>query len=171
MSLVYRVYVQKRNEFAVEAMEIYNNLKEQLKIESLNKLDVVYRYDIQGVSKEAFDQGVNIILSEPMVDDVLLEDYPIENKKVFAIEYLPGQYDQRADACEQCFQLLTGEKNVKVKYAKLIVLNGEVTDKEVEKIEENKEEVEQEKETNEVIEKAEEIVEEINAEEDLNSGE
>ena len=60
MSLVYRVYVQKRNEFAVEAMEIYNNLKEQLKIESLNKLDVVYRYDIQGVSKEAFDQGVNI---------------------------------------------------------------------------------------------------------------
>ena len=134
MSLVYRVYVQKRNEFAVEAMEIYNNLKEQLKIESLNKLDVVYRYDIQGVSKEAFDQGVNIILSEPMVDDVLLEDYPIENKKVFAIEYLPGQYDQRADACEQCFQLLTGEKNVKVKYAKLIVLNGEVTDKEVEKI-------------------------------------
>ena len=55
MSLVYRVYVQKRNEFAVEAMEIYNNLKEQLKINSLNKLDVVYRYDIQGVSKEAFD--------------------------------------------------------------------------------------------------------------------
>ncbi len=134
MSLVYRVYVQKRKEFAVEAMEIYNNLKEQLKINSLNKLDVVYRYDIQGVSKEAFDQGVNIILSEPMVDDVLLEDYPIENKKVFAIEYLPGQYDQRADACEQCFQLLTGEKNVKVKYAKLIVLNEEVSDKELEKI-------------------------------------
>ena len=134
MSLVYRVYVQKRKEFAVEAMEIYNNLKEQLKINSLNKLDVVYRYDIQGVSREAFDQGVNIILSEPMVDDVLLEDYPIENKKVFAIEYLPGQYDQRADACEQCFQLLTGEKNVKVKYAKLIVLNEEVSDKELENI-------------------------------------
>ena len=134
MSLVYRVYVQKRNEFAVEAMEIYNNLKEELKINSLSKLEVVYRYDIQGVSKEAFDQGVNIILSEPMVDDVVLEDYPTENKKVFAIEYLPGQYDQRADACEQCFQLLTGEKNVKVKYAKLIVLNGEVSDAEVEKI-------------------------------------
>ena len=63
MSLVYRVYVQKRNEFAVEAMEIYNNLKEELKINSLSKLEVVYRYDIQGVSKEAFDQGVNIILS------------------------------------------------------------------------------------------------------------
>ena len=134
MSLVYRVYVQKRNEFAVEAMEIYNNLKEELKINSLSKLEVVYRYDIQGVSKEAFDQGVNIILSEPMVDDVVLEDYPTENKKVFAIEYLPGQYDQRADACEQCFQLLTGEKNVKVKYAKLIVLNGEVSDAEVERI-------------------------------------
>ena len=134
MSLVYRVYVQKRNEFAVEAKEIFNNLKEELKIESLTSLDVAYRYDIQGVSKEAFDQGVNIILSEPMVDDVLLEDYPTDNKKVFAIEYLPGQYDQRADACEQCFQLLTNEKNVKVKYAKLIVLNGEVSDEEVLKI-------------------------------------
>ena len=116
MSLVYRVYVQKRNEFAVEAMEIYNNLKEELKINSLSKLEVVYRYDIQGVSKEAFDQGVNIILSEPMVDGVVLEDYPTENKKVFAIEYLPGQYDQRADACEQCLKILANE-NVKVKCA------------------------------------------------------
>jgi len=134
VSLVYRVYVQKRNEFAVEAKEIYNNLKEELKINSLTSLDVAYRYDIQGVSKEAFDRGVNIILSEPMVDDVLLEDYPTDNKKVFAIEYLPGQYDQRADACEQCFQLLTNEKNVKVKYAKLIVLNYEVNEEELLKI-------------------------------------
>ncbi len=134
MNLVYRVFVQKRKEFAVEAMEIYNNLKSELKINNLSSLDVVYRYDIQGLTEDAFNNGVNIILSEPMVDDVYLENYNDINKKVFAIEYLPGQYDQRADACEQCFQLLTGEKNVKVKYAKLIVLNNEVSDDNVLKI-------------------------------------
>ena len=134
MNKVYRVFVQKRKEFAVEAVEIYNNLKTELKIEGLKDLKVAHRYDIQGVSDEAFEQGVNIILSEPMVDDVILEDYEITNEKAFAIEYLPGQYDQRADACEQCFQLLTGEKNVKVKYAKLIVLSGEISDKEINKI-------------------------------------
>ena len=69
-----------------------------------------------------------------MVDEVIFEDYPLENRKAFAIEFLPGQYDQRADACEQCFQLLTGEKNVKVKSAKLYVLEGNVSDEEVDKI-------------------------------------
>ena len=133
MNKVYRVFVQKRDEFAVESMEIYNHLKTELKINGLQSLTVAHRYDIQGVSEEAFNKGVDIILSEPMVDDIILEEYK-SNDQVFAIEYLPGQYDQRADACEQCFQLLTGEKNVKVKYAKLIVLKGEVNDKELLKI-------------------------------------
>ena len=84
MSKVYRVYVEKRKDFAVESVEMFNQLKTELKIEGLQSVSIAHRYDIQGVSKEAFDQGVNIILSEPMVDDVLLEDYPIENKKVFA---------------------------------------------------------------------------------------
>jgi len=131
---VYRVFVQKRKEFAVEAVEIYNHLKSELKIEGLKSLNIAHRYDIQGVSEQAFNQGVDIILREPMVDDYILEDYPTSDKVVFAIEYLPGQYDQRADACEQCFQLLTGEKNVKVKCAKLIVLTGDITEKELKKI-------------------------------------
>ena len=134
MNKVYRVFVQKRKEFAVEAVEIYNHLKSELKIEGLKSLNIAHRYDIQGVSEQAFNQGIDIILREPMVDDVILEDYPFDDKIVFAIEYLPGQYDQRADACEQCFQLLTGEKNVKVKCAKLIVLQGEVSEKELNKI-------------------------------------
>lgn len=134
MSKVYRIFVKKRNEFAVEAMEIYNNLNSELKINNLSTLDVVYRYDIQGLSEEAFNEGINTILSEPMVDDVYLEKYNVSEKKVFAIEYLPGQYDQRADACEQCFQLLTAEKNVKVKYAKLIAVNNEVSEEDIEKI-------------------------------------
>ena len=132
--MVYRVFVYKRDLYAVEATEIYNNLKTQLKIEGLTSLKVVHRYDIQGVSKQALQEGINTILSEPMVDDVVLDEYVDEDATIFAIEYLPGQYDQRADACEQCYQLLTGEKNVKVKCAKLIVLKGTISNDELIKI-------------------------------------
>ena len=134
MSKVYRVFVEKRKDYAVEAVELLHNIKHQLKITGLEDLKVVNRYDVQGVSVGALNEGINIILSEPMVDDVLLENYPITNEIVFAIEYLPGQYDQRADACEQCFQLLTGEKNVIVKCAKLIVLKGNINELELGKI-------------------------------------
>ncbi len=132
MSKVYRVYVEKRKDYAVEADEILNNLRTQLKLDTLTSLSVVNRYDVQGVSVDVLNQGIPTILSEPMVDDIYKEEYPVSvGAKIFAIEFLPGQYDQRADACEQCFQLLTGEKNVKVKCAKLIVLIGELTDEQV----------------------------------------
>jgi len=135
MSQVYRIYVEKRKEYAVEADEILNNLKTQLKMNTITSLSVVNRYDVQGVSEDVLNQGISTILSEPMVDDVYREEYPVSvGATVFAIEFLPGQYDQRADACEQCFQLLTGEKNVKVKCAKLIVLMGELDDVQVTKI-------------------------------------
>lgn len=135
MSRVYRVYVEKRKDYAVEADEILNNLRTQLKLDTLTSLSVVNRYDVQGVSCDVLDEGIPTILSEPMVDDVYKEEYPISvGAKVFAIEYLPGQYDQRADACEQCFQLLTGEKNVKVKCARLIVLVGELSDQDVKRV-------------------------------------
>ena len=136
MNKVYRIFVEKREQFAVEAKEVLHTLKTQLKIEALKDLKVVNRYDVQGVNEEALKEGISIILSEPMVDDVILEDY--KNAKsyddkavIFGIEYLPGQYDQRADACEQCFQLLTGEKNVKVKCAKIIVLYGDLANDDV----------------------------------------
>ena len=133
MNKVYRVYVEKRKEYAVEAVEILNNLKTQLKIDNLVDLKVINRYDVCGVDEKTLQKGVNIILSEPMVDDVYFEDYPSKGY-VFAIEYLPGQYDQRADACEQCFQLLTEEKNVKVKCAKVIDLCGNLTKEDINKI-------------------------------------
>ena len=134
MNKVYRIYVEKRKEYAVEADEILNNLKTQLKMDALTSLIVVNRYDVQGVSVDVLEQGIPTILSEPMVDDVYKEEYPIGDAKTFAIEFLPGQYDQRADACEQCFQLLTGEKSVKVKCAKLIVLHGDMNDTDVKRI-------------------------------------
>ena len=134
MNKVNRVYVEKRKEYAVEALEILNNLKVQLKLDNLNNLRVINRYDVQGVNEKTLKEGISIILSEPMVDDVYLEDYPLNGNRAFAIEFLPGQYDQRADACEQCFQLLTGEKTVKVKCAKLIVLEGDITSSDEDKI-------------------------------------
>ena len=135
MSKVYRVYVEKREEFKVEAKETLNNLRTQLKLNNLEDLDIVNRYDVQGVTEEVLNKGIQTILSEPMVDDVYLEDYPSADAKVFAIEFLPGQYDQRADACEQCFQLLTGEKNVKVRSAKLYVFKGDIDESELKRIE------------------------------------
>lgn len=134
MNKVYRIYVEKRKDYAVEAKEILENLKTQLKMDHLENVSVVNRYDVQGVSIDVLNQAIPTILSEPMVDDVYKEEYPIQDQRVFAIEYLPGQYDQRADACEQCFQLLTGEKSVKVKCAKLIVLTGELNDEDMKHI-------------------------------------
>lgn len=134
MNKVYRIYVEKRKEYAVEADEILNNLKTQLKLDKVSSLKVVNRYDVQGISEDVLNQGIPTILSEPMVDDIYREEYPVHDEKIFAIEYLPGQYDQRADACEQCFQLLTGEKNVKVKCAKLIVLSGDLSDEDVKRV-------------------------------------
>ena len=134
MNKVYRIFVEKRDQFAVEAKELTQTLKTELKIENLISLKVINRYDVQGVNEEALKEGISIILSEPMVDDVILDEYKItqnDETHIFGIEYLPGQYDQRADACEQCFQLLTGEKNVKVKCAKIIVLNGKLTEEDV----------------------------------------
>ena len=133
MSKVYRVYVEKRKDFAVEADEIFENLKTQLKLSNLEGVSVVNRYDVQGITKEVLEQGVDTILAEPMVDDVYYEEYPTEDI-VFGIEYLPGQYDQRADACEQCYQLLTGEKGVKVKCARLVVLKGNLSEADVTRV-------------------------------------
>ena len=135
MNKVYRVYVEKRPAFAVEADEVLNSLRTQLKLNNLEKVAIVNRYDVQGVNEEVLNQGINTILSEPMVDDVYLEDYPSEGRRVFAIEFLPGQYDQRADACEQCFALLTENNDVKVRCAKLVVLSGNISDEELTKIE------------------------------------
>lgn len=134
MSKVYRVYVEKRKENAVEAAKIKNQLIEELKMTNIEALSIVHRYDVQGVSEEVLNQAIPTILSEPMVDDVYLEDYPIQDEKVFAIEFLPGQYDQRADSTEQCFEILTGTATVKVKCARLFVIGGNVSDEDIVRI-------------------------------------
>ena len=128
MSKIYRVYVKKREEYAVEAQELFNNIKNQLKIKGLTGVRVINRYDVGNISYDVLNQGINTILSEPMVDDVYLEEYDACGNRVFGIEYLEGQYDQRADATEQCFAILTSNRDVKVKCARLIELMGDISE-------------------------------------------
>ena len=122
MSEVKRIYVEKRTAYATEANEIKHNLIEQLGLD-IKTLRIINRYDVQGISDDILAQGINTILSEPMVDDVYQEDFPkSDDEAVFAIEFLPGQYDQRADSCEQCFAILTGNTTAKVKCARVFAI-------------------------------------------------
>lgn len=134
MKKVYRVYVEKRKENAVEAEAIKSQLVEELNLTAIDSLSIINRYDIQGVSEEVLNEAIPTILSEPMVDDVYLEDISFTDGKFFAIEYLPGQYDQRADSTEQCFQILTGSNSVKVKCARVFKFVGNLTDENIETI-------------------------------------
>ena len=120
---VRRVFVEKRKEYAVEAQEIRQDIEVQLGI-TLEDLRIIHRYDIQGVTKEMLNEAVPTILSEPMVDHVFLETLSTKGGWEFAIEYLPGQYDQRADSCQQCFAILTGNTKIKVRCAKVYILES-----------------------------------------------
>lgn len=122
MNSVKRIYVEKRKQYASEAKKIKDTLIEQLDLD-ITELRIINRYDIQGVNQEILDQGINTILSEPMVDVVYLEEFPKnDEEEVFAIEYLPGQYDQRADSCQQCFTILASNTSVKIKCARVFVI-------------------------------------------------
>ncbi len=133
MNKVYRVYVKKQKAYAVEANELLENIKTQLKLDNLKDLEVINRYDIEGVSEENLNKAIPTILSEPMVDEVYLDEYDFSNH-AFAVEFLPGQYDQRADATKQCFEILGQDGEVKVKFAKVINLFGELSEEDVLKI-------------------------------------
>ena len=131
---VYRIFVKKQKDHATEASALMHDLKTQLELEQLNDLEIINRYDIEGVDAENLKAAIPTILSEPMVDEVYEEEYQSKGY-TFAIEYLPGQYDQRADATEQCFAILTGQTGVKVHYARVIDLIGDLSEADIKKIE------------------------------------
>ncbi len=114
---VNRIYVEKKPGFRSQANSLKEDLNEQLKL-NIKDLRIVNCYDVTGVDEAVLQEGLKTILSEPMVDDTYQETFPIKaNELVFGVEPLPGQYDQRADSCKQCFQILTGEDKVNVKTA------------------------------------------------------
>ncbi len=128
---VRRIYVEKKKGFDVEAQGLHNKFKDILGINGLQGVRLINRYDISGISKDEYLASRNTIFSEPPVDKVYDEVLDIEAMdRMFAMEYLPGQYDQRADSAAQCVQLITQNEKPNVRTAKIIVLQGNITDSE-----------------------------------------
>ena len=135
MSGVIRVFVEKKAGFDVEAQQIRTDLAENLGIRLIEDLRLVNRYDISGITGEEFLAARDTIFSEPNVDSVYEETYPLpEGYAAFAMEYLPGQYDQRADSAAQCIQLLTQGERPQVASAKLVAVKGKLTGGQLEQI-------------------------------------
>ena len=128
--IVRRVFVEKKREFAVEAHGMLSDLRQNLSLDSLKNVRIINRYDVTGISDEEYAKARDLIFSEPPVDNCYDEKIEFEPEaRVFAIEYLPGQYDQRADSTEECISILTQKARPTVKTAKLIVLEGDISDK------------------------------------------
>ena len=135
MPNVIRLFVEKRPGMNVLAKETMADLRNNLGLKAIEDLRYVNRYDIEGLTREEFDKAKNIILSEPNQDVIYEEFLPVEEGwKVFAMEYLPGQYDQRADSAEQCVQLLTQGEKCKILTARVIAVKGNISDDELEAI-------------------------------------
>ena len=132
---VYRIYVEKKPEFAVEANSLIGGIKSALGLENLTGLRVINRYDAEGLSREDFDLAAPVVFSEPAVD-VTYDHLPAvkADEFVFAVEYLPGQFDQRADSCAQCISLLTGGKRPTIKSARIYIVSGKLTEAELDQI-------------------------------------
>ena len=132
--MVFRVYVEKRSGFAVEAQQLLHELKEILGMSALTSVRVINRYDVEGISQELFQTAVQTVLSEPPVDNTY--DYlPINTSEhVFAIEFLPGQFDQRAQSASECIQLISQGERPQVRSAKVIALSGNLSEKDIETI-------------------------------------
>ena len=123
MGEVKRIFVEKRDGFDVEASNLSADLRNNLGLSAIEKVRIINRYDISGLEGENFERAKNTILSETNADIVYDEVLPEDKDfRVFAMEYLPGQYDQRADSAAQCVQLLTQGERPKVVSAKLIAV-------------------------------------------------
>ena len=131
---VFRIYVEKKPEFAVEAKSVLSDVQTALRL-NITGLRILNRYDADKLSQEDFEMSVNTVFSEPAVD-VTYSEMPvlINNERVFAVEYLPGQFDQRADSCEQCIQILTQKDRCRVKNARVYIVEGRITDEDFDRL-------------------------------------
>ena len=128
MGKVFRCYVEKKPGFDVEAGHLLGELKGTLGLEGLTGLRVIRRYDVEGVEQGAYEAARTTILSEPQVDRLWDETMPEADGSLLAVEALPGQYDQRADSCAQCIQMLTGGERPTVRAATVYVLSGTLSE-------------------------------------------
>ena len=130
--MVYRIYVEKQPAHAVEARSLFADIRENLMISGLTGLRVLNRYDVEGIDEEVFAKAKNTIFSEPQSD--IVYDEVKADGVVFAVEYLPGQFDQRADSCAQCIQLLTYRERPRVRTARVYILSGNISESDVGRI-------------------------------------
>ena len=131
MQSIRRLYVAKKGVFADEAKRMLADLQENLLIKGLTDINIFHRYDVAGLDDAAFEAAKTMIFSEPPVDAVY-DELPVkEGDTVLAIEYLPGQYDQRADSAMQCLQMLTMQNDSLVRTAQVVVLSGDLSDEDV----------------------------------------
>ena len=132
--MVYRVYVEKKREFAHEAASLKADLVKLLQIKGLTDVRVVNRYDVENIDKELFDSAVNTVFSEPQVDMTCDKLDFTDAEHVFAVEFLPGQFDQRANSAAECIQIISKGERPEVRTAKIYILEGAISDEEVEEI-------------------------------------
>ena len=134
MGNVRRVYAEKKPAYAVAAKELQSEIKSYLGIKTVTGVRVLIRYDIENVSEETYKKALGTVFFEPPVDDVYEENFELNGAKTFSVEYLPGQFDQRADSAEQCLKLLKEEEEPIIRTATTYVIEGEITDAELEAI-------------------------------------
>ena len=135
MSNVRRVYVEKKPAYAVQAKELKHEISSYLGIKSATNVRVLIRYDVENISDEVFEKACRTVFAEPPVDDLYLEKFEAaEGARIFSVEYLPGQFDQRADSAVQCVQFLDGDAQPIIRSATTYVIEGNVTDEEFDAI-------------------------------------
>ena len=136
MSKVRRVYVEKKAPYAVKAKELKHEISSYLGIKTVTGVRALVRYDVEDISEETYKQALVTVFSEPPVDTLYEEEFPYdaENDRVFSVEFLPGQFDQRADSAVQCVKFLNEDEEPVIKSATTYVIEGKVTDEEFESI-------------------------------------
>ncbi len=138
MSNVRRVYVEKKPDFAVQAKDLQHEVKSYLGIKDIESVRVLIRYDVENISDETFERACNGVFAEPPVDTLYLETFPVEaGSRIFSVEYLPGQFDQRADSAVQCVQFIKEDEKPVIKTAVTYVIkgtDGEISDEEFDAI-------------------------------------
>ena len=128
--MVYRIYVEKKKELANEAKGLLSNINGLLQIKSVKDVRVINRYDVENIEKDLFQYAVNTVFSEPQLD-IATDEIDTNGAYVFATEFLPGQYDQRADSAAQCIQIISQKERPTVKTAKIYCIYGELTDEDI----------------------------------------
>ena len=134
MSNVRRVYVEKKEAYAVKAKELQEEIKSYLGITSVTGVRVLIRYDVENISEATYQRALVSVFSEPPVDDIYEETFDLKGAKAFSVEFLPGQFDQRADSAVQCVKLLNENEEPVIRTATTYVIEGDVTEEQLDAI-------------------------------------